>query len=134
MDIGDFEKSICELSTEPYKTLQLIKQLEQIRFEQGKQAEIEEQHWIPITERIPTEKDGITRKINLGNKKGGRSQKGSYIYEVKILKFDTRDKKISAVWSEYNFEGLDIFSKNRIRPVKRPYTDTCIYWQPLPEA
>jgi hypothetical protein len=134
MDIGDYEKTICELSREPDKTLLLIKKLEQFRFEQGKQAEIEEQHWIPIIEQLPNEKDGITRKVNYGNKRGGRSQRGSFVYEVKVLKFDTRNKKISAVWSEYDFEGSDVLSRDRIRPIKRPQTDTCVYWQPLPEV
>ena len=87
--------------------------------------------WIALTQKLPSKKDGITRRINYGNRKGGRGCKGSFVYEVRILKLDKRTGEMSCAWGEYDFRGLDVFSKNRIRPAKQMQYDSSIFWKPL---
>jgi|WetSurMetagenome_2_1015567.scaffolds.fasta_scaffold36340_5 hypothetical protein len=141
MNVGYFEKSICELSREPNKTLVMLKVIEQQRFTDGKETEAEKHRWIS---GVPEKKYAhFLLKIRFVGSKYERIIKAFYAEKWQINAEDPSgdyDSKLFDVWGEhdeyYLVEGYyeDAQWYNDKSCYCKINEKDIIAWQPLPEA
>jgi len=55
---NSYEAELLRLSREPDKALIYLNEVKRQLFEAGQKAERDKRRWIPVAERLPTEKDG----------------------------------------------------------------------------